>query len=115
MSYVQKTLQPGETLIYRTSLHWIVFLPSIAAIAVGFGLHFYSQQLGTMAGVVSNAGWVLVILGVVMGISVWIQYISTEMAITNRRVIAKVGFIWPRASGGRIGSKFNQRRHSNSA
>ena len=94
MSYVQKTLQPGETLIYRTSLHWIVFLPSIAAIAVGFGLHFYSQQLGTMAGVVSNAGWVLVILGVVMGISVWIQYISTEMAITNRRVIAKVGFIW---------------------
>jgi len=96
MSYVQKTLQPGELLIYRTSLHWIVFVPSIGGIAAGLAIHFYAGQLGTMSGVVSNAGLALVIVGVVMGISVWIQYISTEMAITNRRVIAKVGFIWRR-------------------
>ena len=26
----------------------------------------------------------------------WIQFASTEMAITNRRVVAKIGFIWRR-------------------
>jgi len=31
VSYVQKTLQPGETVIYQTRLHWIVFLPAIIA------------------------------------------------------------------------------------
>ena len=96
MSYVEKTLQPGETLIYRTSLHWIVFLPTICALAAGAAIYIYAGQITAMSQLVAGGGLALVIVGVVMGISVWIRYISTEMAITSKRVIEKVGFVWRR-------------------
>lgn len=96
MSYVEKTLQPGETLVYQTTLHWIIFLSPVLALAAGIAVYFYAGQITTFTEIVSSAGLALVILGVIMAVSVWIKYISTEMAITNRRVIAKVGFIWRR-------------------
>jgi hypothetical protein len=39
MSYIQKVLQPGETLIYRTKLHWLIYSRAIifAGLAVAAG------------------------------------------------------------------------------
>ena len=96
MSYVEKTLQPGETLVFRTTLHWIVFLPAALALIAGIAVYIYAGRIAALTEIVSAAGLALVLVGAVTAISVWIKYISTEMAITNRRVIAKVGFIWRR-------------------
>jgi uncharacterized membrane protein YdbT with pleckstrin-like domain len=71
MSYIDDSLIPGETLIHRARVSWwsqfpLVFL-GILTLVVGVGLIF------------------LVIA--------WVRVRSTELAITNRRVIAKFGFI----------------------
>lgn len=96
MSYVEKTLQPGETLVFQTALHWIVFVPAALALIAGIAVYIYAGRITNLAEIVSAAGLALVLVGVVTAILVWIKYISTAMAITNRRVIAKVGFIWRR-------------------
>ncbi len=98
MSYVEKTLQPGETIIYRTRLHWIVFLPAIVALIAGLLaiiLGPYAKE-DMLAKLLTTLGYAMILFSLVLAISVWIQFISTEMAITNRRVVAKVGFIWRR-------------------
>ena len=98
MSYVEKTLQPGETIIYRTRLHWIVFFPSIVLFVAGLVAIILGPraQEEMVAKLVGTLGYAMIIFAFVMAISVWVQFISTEMAITNRRVVAKVGFIWRR-------------------
>ena len=98
MSYVIKTLQPGETVIYHTRLHWIVFLPAITVVVAGIVAIIFSSRAGeeTLVNLVKTVGYALILFSAFLAASVWIQFISTEMAITNRRVVAKVGFIWRR-------------------
>jgi len=98
MSYVEKTLQPHETIIYQTRLHWIVFLPAIAVAVGGAAAIVFSGRAGdaTLVKLVTTLGYALILFAAVMAISMWVQFVSTEMAITNRRVVAKIGFIWRR-------------------
>jgi uncharacterized membrane protein YdbT with pleckstrin-like domain len=100
MSYVEKTLQPGETIVYQTRLHWIVFLPAIIVVLAGIAAFVLAPYASTtepmLVNLIKTLGIALVILAVILSISMWVQYISTEMAITNRRVVAKIGFIWRR-------------------
>jgi uncharacterized membrane protein YdbT with pleckstrin-like domain len=98
MNYVQKTLQPGETIVFQTKLHWIIYVPCLVALLAGLVALVFGDKapVPALAALIQMAGEALVVLAVVMGFSMWIQFISTEMAITNRRVIAKIGFIWRR-------------------
>lgn len=98
MSYVEKTLQPGETIVHRTRLHWIVFLPAIVVLVAGLlAFALGPRAEGEMlVKLVRTLGLAMIVFSLILAVSVWIQFISTEMAITNRRVVAKVGFIWRR-------------------
>jgi uncharacterized membrane protein YdbT with pleckstrin-like domain len=71
VSYIEDSLVPGETLIHRARVSWWS----------QFGLVF----LGVLTLVVA--------VGLVFLIWAWVRVSSTELAITNRRVIAKFGFI----------------------
>ena len=101
MSYIDANLNPGETVIYQTRLHWIVMLRHIvfgcvlAALGafllyVSFnqpGLEPVTTHLLMIAGLVSLVGFVVTIL---VGAA---QRNATEMGVTNRRVIVKVGLM----------------------
>lgn len=83
MSYIEKNLIAGEQVEFRTRLHPIVFA---GAIALGIvGLAFFAL----------NAAVAISVLGVaaLFAIPVWIAVASSEFAVTNRRVIFKVGFL----------------------
>ncbi|HZZ91998.1 MAG TPA: PH domain-containing protein [Usitatibacter sp.] len=71
MSYIDESLVPGEVLIHRAHVSWWsqfgLVLLGILTLVVGVGLIFL--------------------------IWAWVRVRSTELAITNRRVIAKFGFI----------------------
>ncbi len=70
--YVQSTLISDEQVIYEAKLSFWSDLP---AILLGFFLlTFYG-------------------LGLVIWIILYMQYVSTELAFTNKRVVAKFGFI----------------------
>ena len=72
MSYIDQSLVPGEVVIHRAHVSWwsqfgMVLLGIITLAAFGLGLIFLGYA--------------------------WVKIRSTEVAITNRRIIAKFGFV----------------------
>ncbi|MGB8657690.1 MAG: PH domain-containing protein [Candidatus Zixiibacteriota bacterium] len=86
MSYIEKNLMVGENIIYRAKLHWVVFLwPVIWFVAA---VLFFSG-----GGVTAAFGGVFIIIAILTGISSLINYSTSEFGVTNKRVVAKVGFV----------------------
>lgn len=83
MSYVESNLTAGEQVLARGNVHWYVYVPGAALLLLGVLLIVATGVFG----------WVSVVVGVVLLIRGWIAVFSTELAITNKRVIAKFGFI----------------------
>jgi uncharacterized membrane protein YdbT with pleckstrin-like domain len=84
MGYVEKNLLPDERVTYRARLHWIIYvLPVMVwliAIVVALG-----------GGGVAAA--VIGVLGLILWLPAWIKAASSEFAITNKRVLIKVGLV----------------------
>lgn len=102
-TYVNSVLLKDEQVIFATGIHWIVFLPGFVTTLVGAFLMItwggYGPSLFGDAGADAVANmfskFPLIIFG--MGLlllgTAYIARISTELAVTNRRVVAKFGFI----------------------
>jgi uncharacterized membrane protein YdbT with pleckstrin-like domain len=85
LSYVDRHLQPGETVIYRTTVHWIVYAPAAAAlVAAGATAVLRVTPIATA---------ILLALALVLWLNGWIRRLSTELAVTDRRIITKIGLI----------------------
>jgi len=101
VSYIEKTLVPGETVVYQTRLHWVVMLWHIVisvillevpALALLFYAFRHEQQLEPRALHLMQGGGIalLLISGIVIAMGA-IRRNATEMAVTNRRVVVKTG------------------------
>lgn len=85
MSYVENNLLPNEQITYRAKLHWIIYLLPVAVFAIA--ILVVSMGGGEVAGIA------IAIIAVVMLGPPWIRSTSSEFAITNKRVLIKVGLI----------------------
>ena len=83
MSYVESNLTTGEQVIAYGKVHWYVYVPGAIIFLLGL----------TLVVATGVAGWFMVLVGAIFLIRGWIAASSTELAITNKRVIAKFGFI----------------------
>jgi uncharacterized membrane protein YdbT with pleckstrin-like domain len=93
MSYVESNLVPGEEVVSRTHLHWIIlFKPVLLTAAV-------MAVVGAIVAVVTKGElvvWIplLAIVGAVLaGVIGWGIVRSSEFALTDKRVLIKVGII----------------------
>jgi uncharacterized membrane protein YdbT with pleckstrin-like domain len=88
MSYVEDHLLPGERVTYRARLHKLAYvLPVLTAIVLITGGFFALSATRTTIGLVAF------VAALVPLIAAYITYTSSEFAVTNKRVIIKVGFI----------------------
>ena len=71
MSYIDDSLIEGEQVLHRARVSW------------------WSQFALVLLGIIT----LVVVLGLFLLIWAWIRVRSTEIAITNRRVIVKYGFV----------------------
>jgi membrane protein YdbS with pleckstrin-like domain len=97
-SYAAGTMQQDEKLIYQTSIHKIIFFSYIFKACVLPFVFFVFALIAQSNGDSSSGGiWAIVgLLFVCVAISATaaaITYHTSELLITNRRVIIKVGFI----------------------
>ncbi len=87
MGYVDSQLLPGENIIYRSKLHWQVFLrPGFFAgllLLASVGLFVY----GAMA-----VGVTFLFLAVPFILVPFVKRANSEFAVTNKRIIVKLGF-----------------------
>jgi uncharacterized membrane protein YdbT with pleckstrin-like domain len=89
MGYIEKILEPNERIIHRAYVHWIVYAKPLVLFALAIGVLALSD--GTPGWLV--AGYVLVVISGLMALSAWIERMTTEIAVTNQRVILKWGLI----------------------
>jgi uncharacterized membrane protein YdbT with pleckstrin-like domain len=93
MSYVQKVLQPGEMVMAMGRMHWIVTVRGLALALAGLVVIFWPPPSPDVRLVLQVIGALLVILGLVdLARALFVQW-TTEIAVTNKRVIHKRGFI----------------------
>jgi uncharacterized membrane protein YdbT with pleckstrin-like domain len=95
MSYVRSVLQPGEHVRYATNLHWTIYLPGLLLLILAAVVYWVGHQRLTI-----GAGWIwdvlaaLVLAGAAVALfSAWFRRWTTEIAVTDRRVIYKRGFV----------------------
>ena len=90
MSYLDDHLLGGERIVYRARLHWTTFLTSVVVILLGIGLAILLQLTEPAY---TLAGAALAGVGLLLAIGPAIRYLSSEFAVTDKRVLGKLGFI----------------------
>lgn len=94
MSYVAKVLNPGERIIAIGTMHWIIYTRAALFAIAGIIVLAFGNGLGPDAGVyIAAAGLVIIAFSLLMAFGSWFEAWTTEIAVTNRRVIQKKGFI----------------------
>ena len=91
--YVDSVLQPGETVRYRGDIHWKVYLPGIVLAIAGLFFLFAAPQSTFGAFMTKLIGWVLLVPGIAWIAWAWFLRWTTEIAVTDKRIIFKSGFI----------------------
>ena len=99
MSYIDKTLVPGEKVVYTTRLHWIVMLGHIFAACVLWAMGGYllwyalahAQMEPTSRHWAEYGGAALLVCGLIVLLVGTVRRNATEMAVTTRRVVIKTG------------------------
>ncbi len=84
MGYVDSNLLPNEQVTYRARLHRIIYLFPVCVLTLAIvvaitGYGFLALGLG--------------LIGLVLLVPPWIRSISSEFAVTNKRVLVKVGLV----------------------
>ena len=102
-SYVLKCLMPDEKIVYAATLHWVIYLQGIIFTIMGglFGYYapyvvaflFGAQAAHDCTKPVALVAFGIVGVGVILLLGSWLRQSSTELVVTNRRIIAKYGFI----------------------
>jgi uncharacterized membrane protein YdbT with pleckstrin-like domain len=100
MGYIEDNLISGEAITYRGHLHWkVVFWPGLFAVVLdALGIYLlwrskFGNVEGGTSGAMAIAGAVLILIGVVPLVVAQIKRASSEFAVTNKRVIVKIGLI----------------------
>jgi hypothetical protein len=89
MTYIESILEPGEKIRYHTTVSWTVYTPALllalCALASAVAAAGYSH--------VTVVGWFIAALfaiaAAVTFIPAWFRRWTTEIAVTDRRVILK--------------------------
>jgi uncharacterized membrane protein YdbT with pleckstrin-like domain len=87
MSYIDGNLLPGEQVVYRTRLHWLLFAtPVLFSVIVLLPIawllvHYkWTQYI-----------WIPLALAFLILLATYIKRQSSDFAVTNKRVMMKVG------------------------
>jgi uncharacterized membrane protein YdbT with pleckstrin-like domain len=93
MSYVKAVLQPDEKIIVIGRLSWIVYHRAIACLIVGIILVALEYKYWDEQAVIIGTAVVLGALTLVSALHAWFIRWTTEIAVTDKRIIYKRGFI----------------------
>lgn len=88
MSYIERNLLPDERVLFRTKKHIIIFLLPVLL------LFFSAYATSYMAAndVLAAVQWAPWFVTVLIWCNVGLNYITSEFAVTNKRVMMREGF-----------------------
>jgi|SRR5690348_918030 len=93
MSYISHVLLPEEKVRFSTNVHWIKYVPGFLVLVLALVVYAWALRLETARTLVLVLAIILLAGAVVMLFIVWFERWTTEIAVTDRRIIWKTGFI----------------------
>ena len=96
MGYVERHLLPGERVLYKTRLHWVLFARPALVFLIGAGLTVAVRYGDAPPEAARWAGWIglgIMAIGFLWGFVHWVELRTSEFAVTTTRVIFKVGLV----------------------
>jgi hypothetical protein len=91
--YARTTLAPNERPFFKTSLHWIVFVRFAVLALVVFLFAAIPFAIAVQAMTGSEIGWFALPLPTFILLPPALAYASSELVITDRRVLIKTGIV----------------------
>lgn len=93
--YIDEILQPGEKVLYSTNVHWIFYLPAIAAWIVALAFLVASRFFVTDTPMLLclSLAVIAALVALYWMLKAWFHRWTTETDVTNLRVVHKEGFI----------------------
>ena len=92
MGYVERHLLPDERVLYKTRLHWILYLKALLVTLVGVVLTGVLTQIPDPPWL-WYVGLAIAVAGALWWIVRWIELRTSEFAVTSMRLIFKVGLV----------------------
>jgi uncharacterized membrane protein YdbT with pleckstrin-like domain len=93
MSYVNSVLQPDEKIRCISHLHWIIFIPGASFVVLSVIVFCVGLAQPEIRGLWYALAALLLAFGLASLFQAWFRRVTTEIAVTNRRIIYKKGFI----------------------
>jgi uncharacterized membrane protein YdbT with pleckstrin-like domain len=93
MSYVKRVIQPGEQVVMVGRLSWIVYLRAIAFALLGIILVVLERIYSSRDWLVIGTGALFGAVALIGALQAWFLRWTTEIAVTNKRIIYKRGLI----------------------
>ncbi|HWG04941.1 MAG TPA: PH domain-containing protein [Beijerinckiaceae bacterium] len=93
MSYVNSVLQPGEHLQARSTLHWLIYDRAIVTFLIAIGCFIASRFVDPYGEYLLWIAGLFAAITILFFIPAWLRRLSTEIAVTDRRIIYKRGLI----------------------
>jgi uncharacterized membrane protein YdbT with pleckstrin-like domain len=98
MSYIDKNLITDERILFRTKKHIIVFFyPVVLTIFSFFASDYMQSNL-----VLAKFQWAPWLVTLIFWLYVWLEYATSEYAVTNKRVMMREGFFHRHANEMRL-------------
>jgi uncharacterized membrane protein YdbT with pleckstrin-like domain len=96
MRYVERVLEPGERVVYETTLHYLIYFRAAVAALVCIALLIASAAITDRPSVIL-ALEIAAALAALLALGAWlrafIRRATTELAITDHRIIYKTGLL----------------------
>ena len=94
MTFIENNLIENEEIIHKAKIHWLIFFTALFWSAVAAGVYYYGKiELEIENGSVEVFTIIFMLLALWHFAKATLHKYFTELAITDRRMIAKFGFI----------------------
>lgn len=96
MRYVTRVLQPGETIVYSTKLHWFIYLRAILLLIICIilaGTARFTADNQNLSLALGIAAAIFALLALSSALRAFTRRATTELAVTDQRVIYKAGLL----------------------
>jgi len=93
LSFIDKNLLSNEVVIYRAKLHWAIFINAFLYLFLSVLTCAFNVWITEPNQILWTISLLALVFALISVISSYIRLKTSEFAITNKRVLIKVGFI----------------------
>lgn len=94
MSYIDRNLLPDENILFRTKKHKIIFLyPFVLTLFCLYTVDYMRHDV-----ILQKLIWAPCLVVLVYWINIALEYLASEFAVTNKRVMMREGFFYRHAN-----------------